>query len=133
MRIHLDDCDMAMPSRDDMWAGTSGLSTDVRQKYMPESEECSALSQIHLANLKLSVVLAKLVRTHYGPNKSMVTAAQVKSDEDMILRHSDLLQGYRDFPHSLVQNRASHVLINYEYAKSSSIDVLKFSTELTGF
>lgn len=55
MRIHLDDCNMSIPLPEDMWTGTAKLPADIRQKYLSQPQDCEALSQIHLANLKLSM------------------------------------------------------------------------------
>ncbi|KAL6863313.1 hypothetical protein ACO1O0_003560 [Amphichorda felina] len=53
---------MPMPLPEDMWTGTAKLPADIRQKYLPRPQDCETLSPIHLANLKLSVILAKIIR-----------------------------------------------------------------------
>lgn len=115
MRTHLDDYDMPMPLPEDMWTGTAKLPADLRQKYLPRPQDCEALSPIHLANLKLSVILAKIIRAHYGPRQAISTVPQIKAVEDMIVQYSRLCQDHCDHPNPLIYNRASHVLIYYEY------------------
>ncbi|ETS76645.1 hypothetical protein PFICI_12032 [Pestalotiopsis fici W106-1] len=113
MRIHPEDCDMPMPAAEDMWAGTSLLPDDIRQKYIPGPEDCAAFSQVHLINLGLSITLSKLLRAHYRPGKSP-SIQQINTDDAMIQEHAQPCREYCEHSNPLVQNYASHILIHYE-------------------
>ena len=83
MRIHDEDCDLPMPSADDILHELSAVSPQAREKYMPADYEMLATMWIRL--VRISDNLGLILRAHYrvkGP----------KASPDEIDRHADQLE-----------------------------------------
>jgi len=68
MRIHLDDCDMPMPTASDVRALYDGLQPKEAESYLP-NDTSHALPKMWQGFFELSLCLGQILRTHYRVRK----------------------------------------------------------------
>lgn len=106
MRIHLEDCDVSMPSVEDVTLELNGLPASITDKYLPEGRLSLACLWIKL--VRLSMVLGILIRTFYGLNRLEPINTDIARYEDQI-QHINHVIEYAENDDELV------LLSEYQY------------------
>ena len=82
MRINLEDCDVSLPSVDDITKELDAIPVAARDRYIPY--QSNAVAQLWLRLVRISVALGNILRTHYrhkGPTPSVEDIE--KSEEEV--------------------------------------------------
>lgn len=82
VRINLDDCDTQLPVPGDSDAMAVGVSETLREKYLPAG--MPALSQLFVELIKLAVIQANILSTHYRARQIRPSMADVVEVEQRI-------------------------------------------------
>ena len=89
MRLHLDDCDVRLPSVNDVSDDVRDLSPELRDTYLPPDLEILAGLWIKL--LQLSIKLEDVLLLHYRPRRPPLSLTQLEKDERDIWQLRDSL------------------------------------------
>ncbi|KAH6867801.1 putative Zn(II)2Cys6 transcription factor [Thelonectria olida] len=82
MRINLDDCDTQLPVPGDSDAMADGLSETLREKYLPAG--MPNLSQLFVELIRLAIIQANIMSTHYRARQIRPSMADVVQIEQRI-------------------------------------------------
>lgn len=89
MRIHLDDCDMPMPSLNDLLNDIAGSLEAAGGNLL--YDDCLSLAKYWLNLLKLTMLLGGILSSHYRP-ASKPTVREIEKVEADILNNSQEAQ-----------------------------------------
>ncbi len=83
MHINLDDCDTPMPDANDSDELLRGIPDTTRKKYLPDAVE--DLSRLWVELLRLTIVLAGVLSTHYRVGRTELSISEVEQAERKII------------------------------------------------
>ncbi|OAL32580.1 hypothetical protein AYO20_07890 [Fonsecaea nubica] len=102
MRIHLQDCNVPMPSVDDIMLLCGRNDTPQTRFYLPNGTR--ALARCWLKILHLSATLDCIHLTHYKPNRAKASTSEILNDRERVLKCSQMsLEGVADDEDPVVQ------------------------------
>jgi hypothetical protein len=90
MRIHIDDCDLQLPTVQDVTNDFKDLSPELLNEYCPHRMD--RLADIFLRMLQLSLKLEYAVTFHYKPRRPLLSVPQLEADYAETLQLLDGLE-----------------------------------------
>ena len=112
MRINLEDCDIFLPSIDDITKDLDAIPIAARDRYIPYQP--AAVARLWLKLIAISVALGNILRTHYrhkGPQPSVEDIE--KSEEE--LQEAALTNDEMEHNNPIMQVFAYQLKLFYEY------------------
>jgi hypothetical protein len=111
MRIHHDDCDVPMPTAEDIVNNLDTIPVHIRGKFVPAESEI--LSKMWINLVEISATLGHILRIHYRVNgpRPLVEDLHNSAEE---LRHCRLGETIQDNASDLVRLHEYHVQLFYE-------------------
>ncbi|KIX99871.1 uncharacterized protein Z520_04507 [Fonsecaea multimorphosa CBS 102226] len=104
MRVHLDDCDLQLPSVHDVVDDVKNLSPELREAFLPPDLE--ELAELWLKFLRLSIKLEDALVLHYRPRRPPLSLPQLEAD------YADVSQLLESLPPvDIIENRSSRTLM----------------------
>ncbi|OAL37971.1 hypothetical protein AYO20_02804 [Fonsecaea nubica] len=83
MRIMMENCNVPMPTLEDVMLLYGNDTTPGRESLMPQ--EVPSLALCWLKMLNTTVALYNIHRTHYGPNRAKSSTVDIARDQEMLL------------------------------------------------
>lgn len=99
MRIHREDCDVSMPTADDILLDLGQVSDDLRQKFIPLGYEALSLTWVRL--VQISDVLGEILRAHYrvvGPRPVLDDIEQLAEHLERYALRNEMRESSSDCP-----------------------------------
>jgi hypothetical protein len=112
MRINFADCDVPLPSVEDILSGTAEISSQMSQDYLPT--DCESLADLFVSMLDLTIKLGRILSTHYRVGAMPATTTEIERDEEGILRGVQEFQKLRQID-EIAKHHAQVVQFSYEY------------------
>ena len=78
MRVHIDDCDLQLPTVEDITEDFKDLSPELRDAFMPPRMD--GITELWIRMLHLSVKLEHTMVLHYRPRRPPLSVSQLESD-----------------------------------------------------
>ncbi|EXJ67823.1 uncharacterized protein A1O5_09169 [Cladophialophora psammophila CBS 110553] len=78
MRVHLDDCDLNLPTVHDVVDDVKDLSPELREAFLPRDLE--ELTELWIKLLRLSIKLEDAMVLHYRPRRPPLSLSQLEAD-----------------------------------------------------
>ncbi|KAI8658079.1 Zn(2)-C6 fungal-type domain-containing protein [Fusarium keratoplasticum] len=107
MRINLDDCDTRMPATEDADAMVIGVPETLREKYLPS--DLHSLSPLFVESIKLAIVQANILSTHYCLHQAAPSRGDVVSLEQRLSAIHDKLSCFRSSENRCLYYHACHL------------------------
>ena len=83
MRIHIDDCDEAMPHPEEIFEEWRNIPAELHEKYLPP--EILALTEAWIVLLHLSICLEDILTMHYRPRSRLPTTGILRQQDSDIV------------------------------------------------
>ncbi|KFY08332.1 hypothetical protein V492_06324 [Pseudogymnoascus sp. VKM F-4246] len=109
MRINLDDCDTQLPVSDDSDATAVGVSGALQEKYLPAG--MSDLSQLFAELIRLAIIQANILSTHYRARQVRPSMADVVEVEQRILISHKKASCFMSSENSIVYYHTCHLVL----------------------
>ena len=95
MRLHLDDCDIPMPSLEDVFFDMQQLTADQRSTFVPVDAEY--LAERWLDYLRLTSKIENVLTLHYKPRRPSLSVTQLQHDYEEVKQMRDNVLSDTDF------------------------------------
>ena len=95
MRLHLDDCDIPMPSLEDVFFDMQQLTADQRSTFVPVDAEY--LAERWLDYLRLTSKIENVLTLHYKPRRPSLSVPQLQHDYEEVKKMRDDVLSDTDF------------------------------------
>lgn len=82
MRLHLDDCDVRLPSFDDILGNVKDTPNPATEMYIPP--DLDRLAELWIKLIGLSMKLEEVLSLHYRPRRPQVSLHQIEKDNTEI-------------------------------------------------
>lgn len=82
MRINLEDCDVPLPTTDDIAKELDAIPKAARDRYIPYQSD--AVARLWLKLVEISVVLGNILRIHYRHKGSKPTVEDIEKSEEEV-------------------------------------------------
>ena len=82
MRIHHEDCDVPMPTAEDIIKDLDSIPVQTRNKFVPSESEM--LSKMWINIVEISSTLGRILRTHYRVNGPKAMAEDIHDSAEDI-------------------------------------------------
>ena len=111
MRIHHEDCDVPMPTAEDVINELGVIPIETRGKFIPP--ETQILSKMWINMVEISATLGGILRIHYRVNGPKPVAEDIRTSADE-LRQCKPRETLEDNASDLLRLHAYHVELFYE-------------------
>ena len=111
MRVDSEDCDIAMPTVQDVLGDASEALPAESQDLLPSN--AAQLPKLWINLLELSQQLEHILKSYYRPRSNPPAPAQLQHDESLILSCRDRLQHYEAQDHSYSNINMLHLKSYY--------------------
>lgn len=112
MRIHIEDCDMPLPTVDDVLAELIDVPAETKDTYLPAGIASLARYWINLVHISLA--LGNVLSKHYRPRRDTPSLADLERDEKEIFQSFGACRNETVSADPIVQVNAYHLQLYYE-------------------
>lgn len=112
MRVDSEDCDVPVPSVQEVYGLDYENPSDIVRQHLPEGLLEMGLLWINL--LELGLLLERVLKRHYRPRSVLVSPAQLEDEEMAILGCRDRLLSLKFSENSYVALHAAHLKTYYK-------------------
>jgi hypothetical protein len=82
MRINLEDCDVTLPSIEDIIAELDAIPVAIRDRYIPYQSD--AVARLWIKLVRISIALGSILRVHYRHNGPRPSVEDIEQSEEEI-------------------------------------------------
>lgn len=107
IRVNLDDCDTQIPTTGDFNAMVAGVPDVLRKKYLPSGMH--DLSRLFVESIKLAIIQANILSTHYRIRQARPSRAEVVRLEQRLSTIHEHLNCFRSSEDITVYYHACHL------------------------